>query len=245
MNGADAVERLMSSYKEIVELVGYTSRVGEMLRVFDQAKSGNYVRSTANLSKTTKNLSGASLVFENGRPVAKGEVWLFQTVTKPFFWKILLRIKFFIFLLLGRTTETTDGTISIINVPIITPNCDVVVRSLTLNVTPGQHILITGNRDGDGSGLEKREIFSYIYSSGFLYFRTKRLRKIVPLQNTFRFMACLQWSFMQARFAWHVLRSSTSLHELGQSSRSGHLSGHVGRNEIEGIFGQRPGEIFR
>ena len=72
MNGADAVERLMSSYKEIVELVGYTSRVGEMLRVFDQAKEGNYVRTTANLSKTTKNLNGASLVFENGRPVAKG-----------------------------------------------------------------------------------------------------------------------------------------------------------------------------
>ncbi|EEB12111.1 conserved hypothetical protein [Pediculus humanus corporis] len=110
MNGADAVERLMSSYKEIVELVGYTSRVGEMLRVFDQAKEGNYVRTTANLSKTTKNLNGASLVFENGR----------------------------------RITETSDGTISIVNVPIITPNCDVVVRSLTLNVTPGQHILITG-----------------------------------------------------------------------------------------------------
>ncbi|KAK6621774.1 ATP-binding cassette sub- D member 2 [Polyplax serrata] len=115
MNGADAVERLMSSYKEIVELVGYTSRVGEMLRVFNEAKEGNYIKTTSNLSKTTKNLNGASLVFENGRPVAKGLV-----------------------------IETTDGTISVTNVPIITPNCDVVVRSLTLNVTPGQHILITG-----------------------------------------------------------------------------------------------------
>lgn len=114
-NGADAVERLMSSYKEIVELVGYTSRVGEMLRVFEDARQGNYIRTTANASKTTKNVTGFTLEFENGRPIAR-----------------------------GRITETSDGTITVTNVPIVTPNCDVVVPSLTLKVTPGQHILITG-----------------------------------------------------------------------------------------------------
>lgn len=46
----------------------------------------------------------------------------------------------------GRVTETCDGTIIITNVPIVTPNCDVVVPSLTLKVTPGQHILITGEQ---------------------------------------------------------------------------------------------------
>lgn len=86
-----------------------------MLRVFEDARQGQYIRTTANASKTTKNMIGFTLEFENGRPVAKGHV-----------------------------TETSDGTISVTNVPIVTPNCDVVVPSLTLKVTPGQHILITG-----------------------------------------------------------------------------------------------------
>ena len=29
-------------------------------------------------------------------------------------------------------------------VPIVTPNCDVIVPNLTLAVTPGMHLLITG-----------------------------------------------------------------------------------------------------
>jgi ATP-binding cassette subfamily D (ALD) protein 2 len=30
------------------------------------------------------------------------------------------------------------------NVPVVTPNCDIVVPNLTLNIEPGMHLLITG-----------------------------------------------------------------------------------------------------
>ncbi|KAL0277805.1 UNVERIFIED_CONTAM: hypothetical protein PYX00_004963 [Menopon gallinae] len=151
MNGADAVERLMSSYKEIVELVGYTSRVGEMLRVFEDTKRGNYIKTTANASKTTKNAAGFALEFENGRPIAKGHV-----------------------------SETVDGTISVVNVPIVTPNCDVVVPSLTLKVSPGQHILITGPNGCGKSSLFRILSGLWPIYAGHLYKPLQRDMFYVP-----------------------------------------------------------------
>lgn len=41
-------------------------------------------------------------------------------------------------------TEYSDGLISLEDVPVVTPNFDVVVPSLSLKVTKGMHLLITG-----------------------------------------------------------------------------------------------------
>lgn len=44
----------------------------------------------------------------------------------------------------GIIENSKDGSIRVEDVPIVTPNGDVVVPSLTLTITPGNHLLITG-----------------------------------------------------------------------------------------------------
>ncbi|XP_075228776.1 ATP binding cassette subfamily D [Lycorma delicatula] len=109
LSAADAVERLMSSYKEIVELAGYTSRVGAMLDVFNDCSQGVYHRTIVSAKKHPQ------LIYKDGRLLVRGIV-----------------------------KDSIDGSIELRDVPIVTPNGDVVVPSLTIHVAPGDHLLITG-----------------------------------------------------------------------------------------------------
>lgn len=113
ISGADAVERLMSSYKEVVTLAGYTSRVAGMFQVFEDVKQGKYQRTVVDKEFNDQN---GIIEFCNGQPIVKGRV---------------------IF-------DDTEMSISLINVPVVTPNCDIVVPKLNLKITPGMHLLITG-----------------------------------------------------------------------------------------------------
>ncbi|CAJ0933274.1 unnamed protein product, partial [Mesorhabditis belari] len=107
---ADATERLMSSYKEVTELQGYTSRVHEMFKVFEDAKKNRFEKTKVNVDNEGHH---------------QGQ--RFDT-TK----------------ILGEIEETIDGTISLQGVPIVTPNGDIVVREMNLQLNREMHLLITG-----------------------------------------------------------------------------------------------------
>lgn len=128
ISGADAIERLMSSYKEIVALAGYTYRVAGMLEVFEDTARGRYNK--VMLAAEGRNNAGI-LEFRNGQPITKGRVIV--------------------------SSDPLDRSISLHNVPVVTPNCDIVVSSLTLRIEPGMHLLITGP-----NGCGKSSLFRII-----------------------------------------------------------------------------------
>nr|XP_022899751.1 ATP-binding cassette sub-family D member 2 [Onthophagus taurus] len=114
MTGGDAVERLMSSYKEIVELAGHTERVANLFKVLEEVGRGEYQKTVVQKKSDEKN-TGFQVEFNGDQPVPK-----------------------------GKLIYSTNYEIILKNVPIVTPNCDVVCPSLTLDIYPGQHLLITG-----------------------------------------------------------------------------------------------------
>ncbi|NWW09048.1 ABCD2 protein, partial [Oreocharis arfaki] len=115
ISGADAIERIMSSYKEVTELAGYTARVYNMFSVFDEVKRGIY--------KRTAVIQGS---LNNSKSEDKAELH----IDGP------LEIK-------GRVIDVDQGIICE-NVPIITPNGDVVASRLNFKVEEGMNLLITG-----------------------------------------------------------------------------------------------------
>ncbi|XP_041984147.1 ATP-binding cassette sub-family D member isoform X2 [Aricia agestis] len=110
-SAADAIERLMSSYKEIMTLAGYATRVSDMLVVFGEVARGRCVRDVHVSAAST----GFVVKFRDGQPVPQGII-----------------------------TYTDDLSIRLRNVPIVTPACDVVASGVTLDLTPGTHLLIVG-----------------------------------------------------------------------------------------------------
>lgn len=112
LTGSNAVERLMSSYKDIVELAGHTARVANMFTVLEEASQGVYHKTVVAKKEQTAEFE---VEFKGDQPVAKGKVLV-----------------------------ATSNEIVLKNVPIVTPNCDVVCPSLSLQLKPGQHLLITG-----------------------------------------------------------------------------------------------------
>ncbi|XP_078276000.1 ATP-binding cassette, sub-family D (ALD), member 2 isoform X1 [Rhinoraja longicauda] len=114
-SGADAIERIMSSYKEITELAGYTARVHNMFSVFEEVQRGIYKRPAIN-QETEMDSS----------KVTKHRLSIEHSLEQK-----------------GHVIDVDVGIVCE-NVPIITPNGDLVASSLNFKVDEGMHLLITG-----------------------------------------------------------------------------------------------------
>ncbi|KAI1311720.1 ABC transporter transmembrane region 2-domain-containing protein [Xylaria venustula] len=104
LSASDAFGRIMFSYREIMELAGYTSRVASLLDVMDDIQAGHF----------EKKLVSSSGIEEH-EAVLKGR---------------------------GKVVESND--IEFIDVPIISPNGDVLVKALSFSLKQGDHLLVVG-----------------------------------------------------------------------------------------------------
>ncbi|KAK4132954.1 hypothetical protein BT67DRAFT_66297 [Trichocladium antarcticum] len=104
LGASDAFGRVMFSYKEVMELAGYTSRVSSLLDVMDDIQAGHFEKKLVSSSGT-----------EDNAAVLKGR---------------------------GTVIESKD--IEFIDVPIISPNGDVLVPALSFALKAGDHLLVVG-----------------------------------------------------------------------------------------------------
>ncbi|KZZ98518.1 ABC transporter [Moelleriella libera RCEF 2490] len=104
LSASDAFGRIMFSYREIMELAGYTSRVASLLDVMDDIQSGHFEKRLVSSGNT-----------EDNEAVLKGR---------------------------GTVHESQD--ITFIDVPIISPNGDVLIKALSFSLSHGDHLLVVG-----------------------------------------------------------------------------------------------------
>ncbi|KAF2154284.1 hypothetical protein K461DRAFT_224198 [Myriangium duriaei CBS 260.36] len=104
VSSSDAFGRLMSSYKEINELAGYTSRVSTLLSVIDDIQRGHFEKALVSSASTDANAA----------------------------------------VLAGRGELTEGEDIEFTDVPIVSPNGDVLVSKLSFHIKPNDHLLIVG-----------------------------------------------------------------------------------------------------
>ncbi|KAL8959162.1 MAG: hypothetical protein Q9193_003923 [Seirophora villosa] len=115
LSSSDAFGRVMFSYKEITELAGYTSRVSALISVMDSIQAGHFEKSLVSSAPAADADKGIEASTAAARTVLNGR---------------------------GEIVESSE--IEFTDVPIVSPNGDVLVEKLNFSVKPGKHLLIVG-----------------------------------------------------------------------------------------------------
>lgn len=115
LSSSDAFGRVMFSYKEITELAGYTSRVSALISVMDSIQAGHFEKSLISSAPTADADKGNEASGAAAPSVLNGR---------------------------GEIVESSE--IEFTDVPIVSPNGDVLVEKLNFSVKPGKHLLIVG-----------------------------------------------------------------------------------------------------
>ncbi|GAA6034585.1 hypothetical protein JCM8097_005409 [Rhodosporidiobolus ruineniae] len=123
LSASDALGRLMSTYRDLSELSGYTARVTELLDTMEDVKAGRFQKKTIGGGDARTGKKGKG---EGDKSILQGR---------------------------GKIVHSDDEII-FDNVPIVTPNGDVLVKSLSFHVKPGNHLLVVG-----GNGTGKSSLF--------------------------------------------------------------------------------------
>lgn len=129
LSSGDALERLLSSYKELIELVGYTNRVAKMYTVFEEVSRGQYKRDSV---VVYGNGGGGQEVIKHNYNNINNKLSKYSSITINK--EIICFDKNGIAIPKGVTLEV-DNYIRLIQVPVVTPNYDIVVPSLSFTVS--------------------------------------------------------------------------------------------------------------
>ncbi len=109
----------MYSYKDMQELAGFTTRVSQLLETIEDVKQAKFEKALVSSASTEANAKSMLFSLSESRTFISGSL------------PVVLSGR-------GQVFEAED--IQFENVPIVTPNGDILLQSLSFHVKPGVNI---------------------------------------------------------------------------------------------------------